>query len=289
MPITQQAMPDAGQSAAQIQQAALLTKHQKLPLIAPALAAVGIKLQLAEGFDTDSLGTFAGEVPRQLSPVDCVKTKAKLAAELTALPLGLGSEGSFGGGPLPGLINWDDELLCLYDASSGQFMIAHAAGPVPLSAIETADLAQLRTHIEQQDPQQGWICSADNLLLKGLVGFDAMLAALTEAGLVLSDSALSCKIRLSADLRAHLCPSRRLYIQQAAVQLAARLQSRCPQCAAPDFWRSGADQGLPCTACHYPTQKIKTYHKSCSCCGHTESEAVQQTFADPAHCPLCNP
>lgn len=288
MPPAKQAAPHAALCAA-LQQAALLTKHQKLPLIAPALATVGIQLQLAEGFDTDSLGTFAGEVPRQLSPVDCVKTKARLGAELTALPFGLGSEGSFGGGPLPGLLNWDDELLCLYEAGSGQFIIAHAAGPIPLSAIETDEVAQLRAHIEQQDSQQGWICSTENLLLKGLVGVNQVLAALTEAGLLLSDTALGHKIRLSPDLRAHLCPSRRLYIQQAAAQLADRLQSKCPNCAAPDFWRNGAEQGLPCEACHYPTQKIKIYHKSCSCCGYSESEAAQQAFADPAHCPLCNP
>ncbi len=56
---------------------AILTKHQKLPLIAPALTALGFHLQLSEDFDTDTLGTFAGEIPRQLSPLECVKTKAK--------------------------------------------------------------------------------------------------------------------------------------------------------------------------------------------------------------------
>lgn len=270
-------------------QAALLTKHHKLPLIAPALAELGITIALAEGFDTDSLGTFSGEVPRQLSPLDCVKTKARLAAELAALPLGIGSEGSFGGGPLPGLLNWDDELLCLYNAASGQFIIAHAAGAVPLSTIETQQLSQIRAHMEQQDPKQGWICSDDKRVLKGLVGFDAVRTALQQAGLLLSDSEISHNIRLSPDLRAHLCPSRQRIIQQAAMQLASRLQSSCPKCHAPDFWRSGADKGLPCSVCHYPTHKVKGYNKKCSCCDYSLYEAAEQTHADPADCPLCNP
>ena len=45
--------------------AAFLTQHGKESLIGPMLqAALGCQVIRAEGYDTDRLGTFSGEVPR---------------------------------------------------------------------------------------------------------------------------------------------------------------------------------------------------------------------------------
>jgi hypothetical protein len=267
----------------------LLTKHHKLPLIAPALAELGITLELTDNFDTDSLGSFSGEVVRLQSPLDCVKTKAKLACELTGLAIGIGSEGSFGGGPLPGLLNWDDELLCLFNQNTGQWIIAHAAGAVPLSSIQSNQVDVIRAHIDKQDSAQGWICTYRTEIIKGLVGADTVIDALQQAGLLLSATELADTITLSPDLRAHLCPSRQVYIRQAAAQLATRLRSFCPCCQAPNFWRNDAERGLRCATCDSPTQRVLRYIKKCDCCGYTEYEEAATPVADPAYCPLCNP
>lgn len=274
---------------ATVQRAALLTKHQKLALIAPALAEAGINIELTEAFDTDRLGTFSAEVPRTLSPLDCVKAKAKLAAELTGLPLGIGSEGSFGGGPAPGLLNWDDELLCLFDSTRQQYVIASSSGPVALSDLQADTLEKIYTHIDQHPVAQGWICHHSQGMLKGLSGRQALEQALQQADLVQPCGKLREVVRLTPDFRAHLCPARQDYIQQAARQLADRLRSHCPHCTAPDFWRKKAEAGLPCSACHYPTQRVKHYIKACDCCSYTEVEAAAELSADPGHCPLCNP
>lgn len=87
--------------------AALLTKHRKSQQLAPVLYDIGIELVEIDFFDTDELGTFSGEIERKLSPKDCALIKAKKAVELTGLNVGLGSEGSFGGGPLAGFMNWN--------------------------------------------------------------------------------------------------------------------------------------------------------------------------------------
>lgn len=208
---------------------------------------------------------------------------------LTGLPFGLGSEGSFGGGPMPGLMNWDEELLVLIDGRSRQEIVAIAAGPISLTALESAEVSVLHNHIKQQDPQQGWILRHANGLVKGLVGADAVAQALKQANLLQSPQLLAEKVRLEPDFRAHLCPARQEYIKQAAEQLAKRLQARCPTCQAPDFWRKQAERGLPCELCDYPTSQVKYYIKSCSCCGHSEHEAATITQASAAHCPLCNP
>lgn len=274
---------------AKAQRASLLTKHHKLPLIAPALAQAGVQVELTDSFDTDSLGTFSGEVPRTLSPLDCVKTKARLASQITGLSFGIGSEGSFGGGPVPGLLNWDHELLCWYDSSRDHYIIASASGPVPLSDLDTDQLTLLREHLLQHDAAQGWIISHSAGVIKGLVGFHAVFEALEQAKLLKSATQLSQRLRLSPDLRAHFCPSRQQYIQQAAAQLAQRLQALCPTCQRPDFWRKELQLGLPCSACSYPTERVKYYLKKCECCGYTEQELAPEASADPAYCPLCNP
>jgi predicted nucleic-acid-binding Zn-ribbon protein len=271
------------------QRASLLTKHHKLPLITPALAQAGVIVELTDSFDTDTLGTFSGEVPRTLSPLDCVKTKAKLACQTSGLSFGIGSEGSFGGGPAPGLINWDHELLCWYDSSRDHYIIASASGPVPLSDLETDQLNVLHQHLLQHDAAQGWIISHSTGVIKGLTGFSAVVQALQQTKLLKSETQLTQSLRLSPDLRAHFCPSRQQYIQQAAAQLAERLQALCPKCQAPDFWRKELQLGLPCSVCTYPTQRVKYYLKKCECCGHTEQEFPSEAFADPAYCPLCNP
>lgn len=272
-----------------LHKAALLTKHHKLCLIAPALADAGFTLSMTEAFDTDSLGMFSGEYIRTLSPLDCVKTKARLASELTGERFGIGSEGSFGGGPLQGLLNWDDELICLFDKATEQYVVAHAAGPVPLSPIDTDQAETIRSHLEKHDEKQGWICVTSKELIKGLVGFADIYHTLQQTGLLATPTKLSESIRLLPDLRAHLCPPRQEYIRQAANQLAARLRARCPACQAPNFWRKEVKQGLPCSQCGYPTHRIQHFIHKCDCCSYSSIEIALEQFAEPTHCPLCNP
>ena len=48
---------------------ALATKHRKQDALAPALGAVpGLRVVVAQGLDTDALGTFTGEIPRSGTP-----------------------------------------------------------------------------------------------------------------------------------------------------------------------------------------------------------------------------
>lgn len=268
---------------------AILTKHEKLALVAPALRDLGLELQLATGFDTDTLGTFSGEITREQTPLACVKTKAKLAAELSGLRYGIGSEGSFGGGPMPGLVNWDDELLAFYDSNTEQFIVANASGPVPLSSLLTDDLKQIQAHIANAESGQRWVCQVDELLTKGLASFADIEHWFVENQLLVAGDKIKTRVTLSPDLRAHYCPARQVYIRKAAEQLAERLQSLCPACQSPNFWRTGAQTGLPCAECGLPTPRVKQYRKSCECCGHTELEAATETVAEPSHCPRCNP
>jgi len=66
----------------QDQTIAFLTQHGKEDLLRPLLApALGCQLVRAEGFDTDTLGTFSGEIPRPDTQLQTARQKARLGME----------------------------------------------------------------------------------------------------------------------------------------------------------------------------------------------------------------
>lgn len=265
-----------------------LTRHNKLPLILPPLESLEIELVLNEDYDTDSLGTFTGERPRKLSPRECALQKAKLAAEYGNTRLGIGSEGSFGGGPFPGLMNWDEEILVLFDTNTGQKIVATASGPVTISNITIASLNELKDALNNHDESQGWILKTDDNIQKGLVGYKSIVEALGAEKLMLKENLLE-PVELIPDLRAMYCPERQEYIKSAAIQLANRMNSFCPKCNKPDFWAKDFERGLPCNLCGQATKEVKMYIKRCDCCFYMEKAPAENKTADPGRCDYCNP
>ncbi|WP_237067120.1 DUF6671 family protein [Microbulbifer guangxiensis] len=276
--------------------AVLLTQHGKESVIGPVLAGDGLlTLRHTDAFDTDTLGTFSGEIERTLSPVDCARHKARLACELTGASIGLGSEGSFGGGPLPGLVGWDQELLVLVDLESGLEIVASAEGPFETREWEATDADSLRAGLQARDPRQGWLLQTDGYLDKGLLGAEALLQSASR----LFEQKTGCApgegdpfpwpLRIQPDLRAMVCPERQVAIRKAAENLRERLLSRCPGCAAPDFWPDQLDFGLPCGGCGFATGCLRQRRAVCAHCGAEECYPVEEQFADPGRCQICNP
>lgn len=95
--------------------AVLATKHDKLPLVAPPLAAVGVKVT-GVADNTDQLGTFTEEVRRPGTPLETAVAKARLGMAATGSALGLASEGSIGPHPASPFLTADIEVVVLVDA-----------------------------------------------------------------------------------------------------------------------------------------------------------------------------
>jgi hypothetical protein len=264
-----------------MQRVALVTKHQKALWISPCLAPLGYDVYESNLFDTDSLGTFSGEIERALSPMDAALTKAKKACELTGTDWGLGSEGSFGGGPAPGMINWNDELLCLYQASTGMTIHAHAAGPTSVQELTIDGKVPLKQQLLRL-PDQLWILRSDKSIEKGLSA-DQLLNTLKQLDYPTQ------KIKIVPDLRAMNCPQRQNMIVKAAKDLARRLSETCPACQEFNFVVKEKQSGLPCTLCTLPTEQAKSWTRICDNCGHRHDEVAEQKGADPARCQFCNP
>ncbi|WP_448567394.1 DUF6671 family protein [Thalassotalea ganghwensis] len=272
-----------------LKRVALLTKHGKEAQIAPVLRSIDFELELVDTFDTDTLGTFSGEIERTLSPLECAKKKARLACQLSKHDLGLGSEGSFGGGPLAGLMNWDTEILVLHDAKRNLDIVATESGPVNLTSFNGDNVNQLKTMLSQVDENQAWIVKVGDKIIKGIATVELLFSHLTEIGLLANSELLTQTISVTPDLRAMHCPQRQVYISQTAQQLVKRIESLCPECQAPDFWIRDRITGLPCQLCHAPTDLTKAIIRKCLHCDHQHVENSTEKAADPYRCHWCNP
>lgn len=272
--------------------AVLATKHEKLPLVAPPLAAVGLEVK-GVAVDTDQLGTFTGEVPRPGPPLETAVAKARLGMAVTGSRLGLASEGSIGPHPASPFLTADIEIVVLVDADRDLVVWATATGIDILAATQPCDpggdptaLAGrfgLPGHAVIVRPNQG----PPAPLFKGLRELVEIEAAVASCAAASPDG----QARVETDLRAHMCPSRQPTIRLAAERLAARLAAHCPACASPGWGLVDALTGLPCEWCGAPTDDLRAEIDGCPACGHRAERAVVApgATADPGRCPRCNP
>lgn len=80
---------------------ALLTQHGKEAVLGEVLGeALACKVERIEGFDTDTLGTFTRDIARVGNQLEAARRKARIGMQLSGLPIGLASEGSFGPDPV---------------------------------------------------------------------------------------------------------------------------------------------------------------------------------------------
>ncbi len=272
--------------------AALATKHGKGPLIATPLAAVGLEVVVTP-LDTDSFGTFTGEVPRRGTPREVAVRKARAAIEASGLDVGLASEGSFGPHPaMPG-VTTDLELVVLVDDRLGvtvsERVVTTATAAASLEATAATSSAELERFCNQVGfPDQALICRpADGTrqaITKAITSLDGLHRAVRAA----TGASRDRRAVVETDLRAHLCPTRRVVIVEAATRLARRLASRCPRCETPGFGQVGVETGLPCRWCGLPTDAPAALVDGCARCDFRQRRPVAGD-ADPSTCPACNP
>jgi hypothetical protein len=269
-----------------MQTVAFLTNHDKAPLVADCLADSGFAVITVDSFDTDQLGTFSREVSRTHSAHETALTKARLAAQLAGTRYGLGSEGSFGRDPYLRMLPWDSELLCWWDAEQGYAVYASQGG---------SDTNYAQRWVSSLEDARAFADKAgfpQHALIIGQAG-DAVFCKGVQDPAQFEQSVLTIlhtqeRVWLETDMRAHLNPARREMIKRAASQLALRLAISCPACQAPGYSVQQLQTGLACRDCDHPTSQALSEHWLCGACGHAEIR--QRTgFAEPEHCPQCNP
>lgn len=271
---------------------ALLTQHGKERAIAAVLdAALACRIERVTGYDTDLLGTFTREIPRAGSQIEAARKKARLGMQLSGLPLGLASEGSFGPDPMAGMFPWNVEFVIFIDDEAGLELVGLAQGKANHVHALTDNWTQARVFAEQAEfPAHHLVVrptgANDPRTKKDIVTWTELKEAFARARTLAENG----QVFLESDLRAHANPTRMEMIRLAAQDLVKKLQSACPACGAPGFWLVKHIDGLPCGDCGAPTHETRTEVHACAKCTHREMrERTDRQYADPGHCDYCNP
>lgn len=271
---------------------ALLTQHGKEKVIAPVLEpGLDCRIRHVTGFDTDQLGTFTRDTPRPGTQLDAARRKARMGMELSGLPLGVASEGSFGPDPFAGMFPWNVELLVWIDDALGIEVVGMAQGPARSGHLQTGDWQAVETFAGQEAfPQHHLVMrpqGQDDLRIrKGIADWAGLAAAFAQC-LAQSDNR---QVFVETDLRAFANPTRMEVIEQAARDLLRRVQSGCPACDAPGYWVTARQPGLPCAACGLPTDSYRSEVWTCARCKHMSVKPrTDRALAEPGECARCNP
>lgn len=274
------------------QRIALLTRHGKERVIAPVLEpALGCRIELVEGFDTDRLGTFTRDIPRDGTQLEAARKKARTGMGLSGMRHGLASEGSFGPNPFMGLFPWNVELLVFVDDLLGIEIVGVAQDKAMSSHRVAEDWAAVEAFARTIDfPSHQLVLRPegedDPRIRKEMADWSALETAYAWA----ARQSANGRVFLEVDLRAHANPTRMGNIRLAAEDLTKKLLSPCPACGLPGFWVVEHIAGLPCGDCGAPTRETRAEVHGCPKCAHCETrERSERLHADPGRCDYCNP
>jgi hypothetical protein len=273
-------------------QLVIASMHQKEQVLQPLLEAeLKVKVLIADGLNTDLLGTFSGEVARIADPLTTARKKCELAMELTGCDLALASEGSFGPHPAAFFLPANEEWLLLVDRKNNlEIHARHLSLETNFSGQEFQNLEELDAFARKVGfPGHGLI------LRKSKEELDGMLKGITDpeqlrtVAVQLLESQESGYVE--TDMRAMLNPSRMQVIGETAQLLLQKLNSFCPSCQFPGFSVTSAEPGLPCSLCGTPSSAALAHLLVCSHCQHEEKISFPhgKKTEDPQYCQVCNP
>jgi hypothetical protein len=270
----------------------IATKHEKEKVIAPLLdSSLGVISFVNPDFDTDTLGTFSGEIEREQDPIATARKKCLLAMELSNCDLGIASEGSFGSHPSMFFASADDEFLIFIDKKNDLEIIARE-----LSTETNFNGSEIKNEQELLDfadlvkfPSHGLILRTSKANNKNIIKDITNLEDLKKYFHFMFDNFKN--VYAETDMRAMHNPSRMAVIETATKKLVDKINSCCPKCTTPGFSVTDAKKGLACGLCGSPTNSTLSFIYSCQKCQFKKEEMYphQKTTEDPMYCDYCNP
>ncbi len=268
------------------------TKHEKEKLLSGLFEQIGMKVVSAP-VDTDSLGTFSGEIQRKNSVRDTLRAKINLARRSRpGERFFLASEGSFGPHPQIHFIQSDLEALLFYDAERGaEIYEEYISTDVVHDKIEMGPRDDFRVFLKQnQFPSHGVLirpAESHSPIFKGLHAQDQVEQAILDAFMTAENG----RVVIATDLRAQHNPTRQRAIISAGEKLVSALKCLCPSCDYPGFKIVDGVPGLPCQACGEPSRIHMQVIYQCAACQHKEIKPRPDGISsvDEEECEYCNP
>ena len=270
----------------------IATKHQKERVIAPILhIEIGVLPITSNAFDTDSSGTFSGEISRKDNALTTLRNKCILGHKATKCDLVIASEGSFGAHPTLFFAAADEEWVMLKDFKNELEIVAREISletnfdgktiTTQLELIEFADKVHFPSHgiilkSTEKNPLKIFkeIQSKEELLKK----YHELAKEYTT-------------VFAETDMRAMFNPTRMKAIEKATRNLIEKIKKECPNCKTPGFDVISAKPGLLCKNCNWPTRSTLSHLYQCKKCNFIEEKKFPRgiQYEDPTYCDNCNP
>jgi hypothetical protein len=270
----------------------IATNHKKEIVIAPLFKKeFGIHCFTSDAFDTDTLGTFSGEIDRKEDPLTTLRTKIILASKATNCDLIVANEGSFGAHPTLFFAHANEELVMLKDFKNDLEIVAREI------SMETNFNGQMINNQSEllefaakvKFPSHGIILKPDeknySKVVKGINSKEDLIANYLEFKMDFGT------VYAETDMRAMFNPTRMKIIEKATQKLIEKIKTHCPNCETPGFDKVSAKPGLPCENCSVPTRSTLSYLYECQKCKYLEEKMFPRgiQFEDPTYCDNCNP
>lgn len=268
------------------------TMHKKERAIRPSFESeLGFQIKVGT-INTDTLGTFTGEIERLLPPRECAKTKCLNGLSISGEKIGIANEGSFGPHPVTPFLSVDYETFFFTDLEIGyELCVSKMFRETNFTAAAFSDFNSiLEFGKTTQFPSHALILRPNlwedkKVCFKGIQSIDELYDAFQKSRFVSLDK----RVWVETDMRAHKNPTRMEHLRKFAEELAQRLATPCPDCKIPGWGPVEAINGLNCAECGAETELVRAVVWGCCRCRHKELIPVDQTLAEPQYCPLCNP
>lgn len=269
----------------------IVSMHKKEQVIAPILEKeLGVTCFISD-FNTDSLGTFSGEIKRKKSVFETLQEKCNQALKNTDFDLVLASEGSFGNHPSIFFAQADDEVILFKDLKNNLEIFAREISmETNFSGENIKNIKELHDFSEKVlFPSHALILKSfennPEIIFKAIQNKDDLIEKFEQL------SKVYFPIYVETDMRAHLNPTRMRIIKKTTEKLVAKIKSKCPNCQMPGFDIVEFKKGLKCEICKNPTNSIISHLYQCKKCKHLEEKKYpnQKLLEDPTFCDYCNP
>jgi hypothetical protein len=270
----------------------IVTKHKKETVMAPLLEKeLGVHCFTSEVFDTDSLGTFSGEIERKDDALTTIRNKCIEANKLTNCDLVIASEGSFGAHPSIFFAQADDELVMLKDFKNDLEIVARE---LSLETNFNGKIIESQYDLMEFAKKVQFLSHA--IILKSSEkNFKKSFKGITDEVTLLSNyhelKSEFGTVYAETDMRAMYNPMRMNVIEKAMQNLLHKIKNQCPSCQTPGFDILKANAGLPCENCNLPTRSTLSFTYFCKKCNYQEEALFPKgkKMEDPTYCDNCNP
>ena len=251
----------------------IATKHRKETVIAPLFSdAFGVHCFISDEIDTDSLGTFSGEIARKKNTIETLRDKCDLAHKTVGADLVVASEGTFGPHPTLFFAYADDEWMMLKDYRNNlEIVVREISTETNFYGDNINNIRDLEAFaFKVQFPSHGIILKPAeknfSKVVKNIQDWEELQqhfnSMMNEFGTAYAET----------DMRAMYNPTRMKVIEKATLKLVKKIKSVCPNCETPGFGIVDRKSGLPCKQCRFPTNSTLSYIYNCQKCNYIKEE-----------------